>query len=190
MKKIVFSFLLVIAGIVATGCSSCQSENKKQEGVAELIVENTISADKQYMYLNYGKNYVWYETVIKMKGWLDGETTDAVDSLYNVFQAIIDDGQPRVIFISHKLDTSSVDVKNGFWVEDYDMSKDNVKLTYKQAFDRVMQSNYSKPHTKNCILRKPIGPKDCNPQWCFGNIDSQLWVDAVTGEVTDSDPAF
>jgi hypothetical protein len=81
MKKIVFSFLLVIAGIVATGCSSCQSENKKQEGVAELIVENTISADKQYMYLNYGKNYVWYETVIKMKGWLDGETTDAVESV-------------------------------------------------------------------------------------------------------------
>lgn len=190
MRKMLFiGFVLTMISMITTGCSSCQSENKKQEKAKGLVVENTIATDKEYMNLHYGKDYVWYETIITMKDWLDENPTSSFVSVCNVFQAICD-GQPKVVFFTYKDGVSTVDVKDDFWMEDLDMSKDPLLITYKEAFNRVIQTNFPKPHTKNCILRKPIGPKDCNPQWCFGNIDSQLWVDAVTGEVTDSDPSF
>ena len=51
--KIFLGLLLAIACIMTTGCTSCQTENKNQEqGIAdsvevgELVVENTISADR------------------------------------------------------------------------------------------------------------------------------------------------
>jgi hypothetical protein len=46
---------------------------------------------------------------------------------------------------------------------------------------------------KDCdfiILRLPVGPKDCNPQWVFGDIGDVLFIDAITGEIRDYDPAF
>ena len=53
-----------------------------------------------------------------------------------------------------------------------------------------MEVNLPKPHSKHVVLRKQIGPKACNPQWIFGNITSQIYVDAVTGEVNSKNPAF
>ena len=87
-------------------------------------------------------------------------------------------------------DATTYEDKKGFWVEDYPLIGDSIKLTYKDAFKRVMETNSPKPHTKNCVLRKPVGPVECNPQYVFGNIHVQLWVDAVTGDVNNSNPAF
>lgn len=54
-----------------------------------------------------------------------------------------------------------------------------------------MASNFPKPHSRNCVLRREIGPiPDVNPQYIFGNTKSQLYVDAVTGSVTNHTPAF
>ena len=39
-------------------------------------------------------------------------------------------------------------------------------------------------------LRNPIGPVAVNTQWIFGNIHEQIWVDAVTGDTKNSNPAF
>ena len=39
-------------------------------------------------------------------------------------------------------------------------------------------------------LRQPLGPKECNPQWVIGNIMQVIFVDAVTGEISDWCPAF
>ena len=65
-----------------------------------------------------------------------------------------------------------------------------IKLTYEEAYDRIMQTNSPKPHSKHVTLRNPIGPIAINTQWIFGNIHEQLWVDAVTGDVKNSNPAF
>ena len=54
----------------------------------------------------------------------------------------------------------------------------------------MMQANAPKPHSKNAILRNPIGPIAINAQWVFGNVREQLWCDAVTGEIRNSNPAF
>ena len=40
------------------------------------------------------------------------------------------------------------------------------------------------------VLRKQVGPVDANPQWIFGNLHSQIYVDAVTGAVSKDNPAF
>jgi hypothetical protein len=40
------------------------------------------------------------------------------------------------------------------------------------------------------VLRKEVAPLDCNPQYIFGNKRAQLYVDAVTGEVKDYNPAY
>ena len=195
MKKTIFlCLLLAIVSIMATGCSSCQSDNKKQgttiKPTVSIVVENTISTDKEYMFVNYGKEYAWYETCVLLKDYLDAEACNgSISGVSNVFQGITN-GDPNVVLFAHIPDSTQIDVRHGFWVEDFPMNNDIIKLTYKQAFEKIMATNSPKPHSKQCVLRKPIGPKPCNPQWIFGNIHQQLWVDAVTGEVTDSNPAF
>ena len=53
-----------------------------------------------------------------------------------------------------------------------------------------MEANIVKPHSKVCVLRKAVGPKEANVQYIFGNEDGAVFVDAVTGDVTDVDPFF
>lgn len=77
------------------------------------------------------------------------------------------------------------------WIEDKDMSDKPIKLSAEQALMRLKEYNGILP--KDCnfiILRLPVGPKDCNPQWTFGDVDDVLFIDAVTGEIRDYDPAF
>lgn len=201
MKKFILLGALAICALISlNSCSSCGNKENtpSKETISKkgkLVVENIISSDREYMFLNYGGDYRWFETCIVLKDWLDSEECDgSVTSVSNVFQVVIPktpkSADVNVILFAHTEDADTIDIKNGFWIEDYPLEKDSIKLTYKDAFERVMQVNSPKPHSKHCILRKPIGPKDCNPQWVFGNIQEQLWVDAITGEVKNSNPAF
>lgn len=70
------------------------------------------------------------------------------------------------------------------------MHVEDIEITFNEAFQRVMESNYPKPHSKNCVLRKEVGSTDYHPQYIFGNPHAQLYVDAVTGEVTDKNPIY
>ena len=105
---------------------------------------------------------------------------------------------------------------NDVWIEDADMSDKPIKLSAEQALMRLKEYNAAikreqsgagsssaereqgraKPNgiiPKGCnfiILRLPVGPKDCNPQWVFGDVYDVLFIDAVTGEIRDYDPAF
>lgn len=201
MKKFILLIgaLAICALINLNSCSSCSNKENilSEETISEkgeLIVENIISSDREYMFLNYGGDYRWFETCIVLNDWLDSEDNDgSIAGISNVFQVIKWEGSSAdtyVILIAHSEGTDTIDVKQGFWIEDFPLETENIKLTYKDAFEKILETNVSKPHSKHCILRKPIGPKDCNPQWVFGNIQDQLWVDAVTGEVKDSNPAF
>lgn len=70
------------------------------------------------------------------------------------------------------------------------MNEEVINISYKEAYEKMMEANYPKPHSKHCVLRKEVGPYDCNPQYIFGNIEAQIYVDAVTGAVSDQSPAF
>ena len=199
MKKFV-SFIMAI--IVAFAMISCQCTNGNQttdgtpnvEVVDSMFVEHTVALDRQAMYLNHANDYRWFETGVQLNDWLDGECDGSFNLVVNVFQAVEsrEDGSFDTFVVKYQHVDGDVyeESVRGFWVEDLPLEEDAINLTYAQAFERVMEVNLPKPHTRQVVLRKPLGPKSCNPQWVFGNIREQIWVDATTGAVATSNPAF
>lgn len=200
MKKI-FNVLVLAAIVISTAVScKCSRDEEKVEpldetAATEIVVENTISTDRQSMFVNHGDNYRWYETGVQLKNWLDEENDGSIDMVVNVFQVVIEESATTFDTFVYKIQhfatgESAEESVHGFWIEDYPMNDDQIKITFKEAFERVMAVNLPKPHSRQVVLRKMIGPKDCNPQWIFGNIETQIYVDAVTGEVSKDNPAF
>ena len=197
MKKL-FLILATVAMMVGVASCKCSSNTQEQENVlgeTELVVENVISTDRQAMFLNHGKDYRWYETGIQLKDFLDEENDGAIDMVVNVFQVVEEyDSTSFDTFVykyQHFADgTVNEDSVHGFWVEDYPLNEEAVVVTFKEAYEKVMAVNLPKPHSRQVVLRKQVGPVDANPQWIFGNLHAQIYVDAVTGEVSDENPSF
>ena len=201
MKKVLFMLIAVFC-MSLVSCNSRNSENPATttDSIATvvnndstMVVENVVGMDRQYMFTNYGKDYRWYETCIVLKDFLDEENDGTITGVSNIFQVVWekDNGADvNVIMFTHVGDSTQVDVKRGFWVEDMPMNEDAIKVTFKEAYDKVMAVNLPKPHSRHVVLRKEVGPQDANPQYIFGNSQAQIYVDAVTGAVTDKNPAF
>ena len=196
MKKILF-YLSAFAVMLCTACHpSKKKDNVSPEIVeqSELVLENTISADREYMFMNYGENYRWYESDVLLKDYLDSEACDGtIVKVVNVFQVVTEYdscADVHVIFFKHTLDSFDIVVEEGFWVEDYPLNDDSLAITYKNAYEQAMNANCPKPHSKHCVLRKEVGAKEANAQYIFGNTYAQIYVDAVTGEVNTDNPAF
>lgn len=189
MKKILF---VLIGGLIVAGCS-CSKKNPKEQEVAKIVVENTISTDREAMSLK-NPNYKWFETGVIFENYLDEENDGTISEVVNVFQTVEGDSisfDTKVFKFQHFSDgTFASDSIKGFWIENFPLNKEEIKVTFDSAFVLINQVNLPKPHSRYCTLRKPIGPKSCNAQWVFGNIQSQIWVDAKTGEIRESNPAF
>ena len=224
MKKFfILGFLLAIVSIMATGCSSCQSEKKKQvdgiekvdsvaqadsvvsvvaedyDGVVPDItasVENIIATDRQAMYtIAKGASYRFFESDIKLCDFLDSENCDGkILSVNNVFQQIIEKGNGAdtnvLMFLTTGKGTEVNIYEHAFYLENEPLNDKPMPITFEKAFERMMKANVVKPKSRNCILRKPVGPTPCNAQYIFGNRVQQIYVDAVTGEVRTKNPAF
>lgn len=196
--------MAIVCGMAFVSCTGCA--DKKVVGndsitndstVVDSVnyVENAIAMDKENMYLTYGKDYKWFETCVVLNEYLDSENTnDSVVGISNIFQILEEKSSKsfdvHVIMYTHVGDSTQVDVKHGFWVEDKPMNNDSIKVTFKEAYAKMMTANLPKPHSRQCVLRKEVGSKECNPQYIFGNSEAQIYVDAVTGNVTDMNPAF
>ena len=212
MKRNIFlaflmSFILTMC-LGLTSCHSCGNAKDAQvvkdvktdttqvdNKVAAINFEHFIAANKQYMYLNYGEEYNWYETEVLLNDFLDEDCDGSYSSIYSIFHVAedYDDGGGDAVAVLIAMTESgkdTVDVKHGIWIGDFPMEFDNIKVTYKEAFDMIMAVNHPKPHSKHCVLRKPIGPNQINPQYIFGNVHAQIYVDAVTGDIAYSNPAF
>ena len=204
MKKIFM--MLAIAFCLSLGFTSCDSckkekdatpeENKSEVVVkGELNVEHVTAADKQYMFTNYGGDYRWFESCILLQDFLDEENDGTIAGVSNVFQVVNEDegGKSADVFVvlaAHTPDSTAYEVKQGFWVEDYPLNDEAIKVTFRDAYDKVMATNMPKPHSRHVVLRKEVGPVDANPQYIFGNTQAQIYVDAVTGDVSENNPAF
>lgn len=212
MMKIVKSlnlYLSVILLSIVIGFSSCNSCGKSSQdqstdvdiqdsaafATGVINVENAIAMDRQAMYLAHGGDYRWYETEILLSDFIDSDsaTSDPV-MIVNVFQTVVERGNGFDTWV-HKYQhfsdgTVAHDSIQGFWVENYPLEDKEIKLKYTEAWDKMMAVNFKKPHSKHVTLRNPIGPKEINTQWIFGNIREQIWVDAVTGACNNSNPAF
>lgn len=206
MKKLFYVFsVLCMSVLMFSSCNGCQSKTEeavlKDSAVVDstktvaINVEHAIATDRQAMYLKFGKDYRWYETDILLPEFLNSEnvTSDPV-MVVNIFQSIVERGNgfDTWVFKFQHLNDGTVltDSVRGFWIENQPLNDEVIKLKYVEAFDKIMQTNAPKPQSKHVTLRNPVGPVAINTQWIFGNIHEQLWVDAVTGEVKNSNPAF
>ena len=199
-KSFILAFLigLVMSFMSCTGCSFSKEDSKLQDSVATTVVldvEHSIALDRQTMFVNYKDNYRWYETEILLPEFIDSDSaTSNPEMIVNVLQSIVEEGNGADVWVhkfQHFKDGTVVhDSINGFWIENFALNDEVIKLNYTAAYDRMMQSNFPKPHSRYVTLRNPIGPVAINAQWIFGNINEQLWVDAVTGDVKNSNPAY
>lgn len=212
MKK--FLILAAVAAATMVLFSACE-KNKKADPTAPttttdnktavaatdvkaaaLNVEHVVATDKQTMYTQFNKDYRYFETQITLKNFMDGENASAeVAEINNVFQ-VVDVAEDQksadvyVVMFNHVGADVEKNVIHSFWMEDYVLNDEAIKVTFEQAFDKMMKANIVKPHSRKCVLRKEVGPKDANPQWIFGNSRAQVYVDAVTGDVSAINPAF
>lgn len=79
---------------------------------------------------------------------------------------------------------------NDVWIEDANMSDQPIKLSAEDALIKLKEWNGVLPKSNFITLRLPVGPEECNPQWTFGDEYDVVFVDAVTGDITDWNPAF
>ena len=205
MKKFLGFLMLMCMTLMMASCNGCNQPQDKSSVDSALVdtisiknaidVDHAIATDRQAMYMKFKDNYRWYETCIRLPYFLDSDSvTSDPEILVNVFQSIeeFDNGADTYVWkFQHFPDgTVSVDSIHGFWIEDCPLNDEAIKLNYSAAFERMLEVNLPKPHSKNVILRNPIGPVGVNAQWVFGNISEQIWVDAVTGDAKSSNPAF
>ena len=184
--------------IACTGCNSSKEDIKLQDSVvatAVLDVEHSIALDRQTMYVNYKDNYRWYETEILLPEFMNSDSvTSNPEMIVNILQSVVEEGNGADVWVhkfQHFKDGTVVhDSIQGFWIENYALNDEVIKLKYTEAWDRMMQTNFPKPHSRYVTLRNPIGPVAINTQWIFGNVREQIWIDAVTGDAKNSNPAF
>lgn len=200
-KSFILAFLMSLLTslfISCTGCSSNKEDVKLQDSVvttAVLDVEHSIALDRQAMYVNYKDDYRWYETEILLPEFMDSDSaTSNPEMIVNILQSVVEEGNGADVWVhkfQHFKNGEIVhDSIQGFWIENYALNDEVIKFKYTEAWDRMMAVNYPKPHSKHVTLRNPIGPVSVNTQWIFGNVREQLWCDAVTGEIRNSNPAF
>ena len=200
-KSFILAFLMSLLTslfISCTGCSSNKEDVKLQDSVvttAVLDVEHSIALDRQAMYVNYKDDYRWYETEILLPEFMDSDSaTSNPEMIVNILQSVVEEGNGADVWVhkfQHFKNGEIVhDSIQGFWIENYALNDEVIKFKYTEAWDRMMAVNYPKPHSKHVTLRNPIGPVAINTQWIFGNVREQIWVDAVTGECANSNPAF
>ena len=189
-------FLMGIMLMIGVSACTCSRQKKDVDpAVAELVVENVVSLDRQAMNLAHGGDYRWFETGVQLKNWLDEENDGSIDMVVNVFQVVEEYDSTSFDTFVYKYQHFSDGTVNeegihGFWVEDYPLNAEAIAVTFQEACEKVQESNLPKPHTRQVVLRKQVGPKEANPQWIFGNLREQIYVDAVTGAVSDKNPAF
>lgn len=199
MKRVISKigqFIALCGVIFGVGACKCSGPSESSN-VENIVVEETVKENKVWMEENFGDNYMWFETYVTYTQFLDEEFDGIYDTITSVFQAAENADSEEVSYdtkvIFFVIDNGILqrpDIQEGFWVGDCVMSEEDIELTFTDALHSLMKSNYPKPHSKNCVLRQELGPAICNPQYIFGNVQAQIYVDAKTGEVSDENPAY
>jgi len=217
--KLMGVLLLAVMALVCS-CNGCKGETPKiddpvvvyhdYDGVVPDFtagVANIQALHRQTMYglikhlqdeghtIALNGKYQWRNSLVILNDTVTMENVDDlhVVSIRDVFFYWDNQRGPQVQYITDhvKYGTQIPWPIDDVWIEDKDMSDKPIKLSAEEALMRLKEWNGILP--KDCnfiILRLPVGPKDCNPQWTFGDVDDVLFIDAVTGEIRDYDPAF
>lgn len=204
MKKFIFLGLVAVAALF-TGCSSCHSDKAKQEA-KEVVThdydgvvvdfsagtEHIQALHRQAANTLIGQKFEWRNSKILFNDYITAETLDDlhVVDVTDVFYYWHDGPWVQYITSNVKQGTLVPSLIPDVWIEDDDLSNAEIVLSAEDVLQLLSEWNGIIPPAKVLILRIPIGPKKCNPQWVIGDTKQVLWIDAVTGEITDWCPAF
>lgn len=186
-------FILVLIALALVGCGKKErifSSNPELVGIEEII-----KTDNGHMKDGFGQEYSYYESFVTYNKFFDSGEDNKIIEMCVVFQVLENEKESgsmdtRVIIFSHRPGSTFIDRKAGIFVENYNLKPDSIKITYIQAYEKMMCSKLKKPRSKFCTLRRQYGEVKANPQYVFGNATEQIYVDAITGEVSDKNPAF
>lgn len=212
MKKIYWNLTTILVMALAAVTTSCNGCNKSNESNGEQSIEpvalyhdyDGVAQDftagvahiqalhRQTMFALNGGEYEWRNSKVVFNDTVTAETLDDVHivSVIDVFQ-LWNDG-PVVQFISTDVEKGTIfpwpihDV----WIEDASLNDAEIKVTAEQALQRLKEVNCPVPPAKSMSLRLPVGPCECNAQWVIGGVYDVLFIDAVTGNVSNWNPAF
>lgn len=211
MKKIVFlSMMLMLFTSMLVGCSSCDSKNQGQEQQKEAVinasdydgvvaditagVNHIVAMHRQTMNrMIDGKQYEWRNMKVIFNDTIKAENIDELKivDVTDVFFYWNDEG-PHVQYISTNVEKGTIipppiiDV----WIEDDELDNCEIKLWPEDVLKRLKEWNGVIPESRCMVLRMPVGPRNCNAQWVIGGIGDPIFIDAVTGEITNWCPAF
>lgn len=215
MKKSIlfFSLLLSFFCISLSSCTSCKNETLNvyhdYDGIVQDFtagVSHIQAMHRQTMFqllkdiekqdsVKFEYGYEWRNSRVIFN---DTITIDNIDQLH------VTDINDRFCYWHPKkgMQVQFIDVNvvkgtqipwpiNDVWIEDGNLSNKSIKLSAEDVLQRLKEWNGVLPTGCNFItLRLPVGPIDCNPQWTFGDVFNILFIDAVTGEINDCNPAF
>lgn len=211
MKKNLFiCLLLAIVSIMATGCNGCQSANKEQPKIDDPVVtsdydgviqdftagvEHIQALHRQTMFsLIDGQEYQWRNSKVLFN---DSITLENIDNLRvvevtDVFFYWDEVVGPQVQFIATNVKKGTLipPTIQDVWIEDANLSDKEIKLTVKDVLNRLKEWNGIIPPGISMSLRYPVGPCECNAQWVIGNEFDVIFIDAVTGDISNWNPAF
>ena len=204
MKKIFFGLMLAMVSIMATGCSGCQSENKQQpvltadyDGVVQDFTAGTkhiLALHRQTMFnLVKGHEYQWRNLQVQFNDFITAENLDDlhITDVTSVFFYWNEGPWVQYITSNVKKGTLIPNKIQDVWIEDCDMSECEIKLDVEDVLKRLKEWNGVIPEkSKGMVLRLPVGPRNCNAQWVIGGIGDPIFIDAVTGEITNWCPSF
>lgn len=206
-KSIIFGLLLAIAGIMATGCSSCQSENKKQDA-AELLKlgsDRVISTHREGVFLNTPKDYClkWMQAEATWTDFLtDSTAADAtlmeVTSGFQAQKVVNGHGSTVckvTIVTTNTMATDSIVLDHSFYLDNYPLNDKPIVLSFEDARRQALEANCPKPKTRVAVLRSPLGPVHVDDAYYIfappgGAKQPFIFVNARTGEVSTHNPAF
>ena len=206
-KSIIFGLLLAIASITATGCSSCQSENKKQDGIELLKLgsNRVISTHREGVYLNTPKDWClkWMQAEATWTSFLtDASAADAtLMEVTDCFQAqkVVNEKGSTVckvtIVTTNTMSTDSVVLEHSFYLDNYPLDDKAIVLSFEDAWQRALEANCEKPQTRVAVLRSPVGPVHVDDAYYIfappgGAKQPFIFVNARTGDVSTNNPAF
>lgn len=209
-KNLSICLLLAIVSIMATGCNGCQSANKEQPKIDDPVVtsdydgvvqdftagvEHIQALHRQTMYsLIDSEDYEWRNSKVLFN---DTITLESIDNLHVVevtdvffYWDAVKGPQTQIIASNVAKGTTILPVIHDTWIEDANLSDKEIKLTVKDVLNRLKEWNGVLPPALGMSLRYPVGPCECNAQWVIGNEYDVIFIDAVTGEISNWNPAF
>lgn len=191
----------VLLGMTAGlgSCNSCsKQENTAQadyDGVLQDFtagVSNIQALHRQMMYAQVGQEYQWRNSKVLFDSPICATNLEdlTVVDVTDVFQYW--NNGPKVQFISSNVLNGTIipPAIPDVWIEDASMNEAQIKLSAEDVLNRLKEWNGVIPVAECMSLRLPVGPVACNAQWVIGDVYDVIFVDAVTGEISNVNPAF